>query len=679
MAKNVTDQELQQYRDLMPPPDHFESGFSIKMLVAALFLGFIMVPGSIYLSLFSGASLGPAAQWVTIILFAEVAKRSMKSLKQQEIYLLFYMTGIALAGSAHVHGGLLSQLLWNQYLVQAPATNALGVASEIPYWVAPQQEVIEGTRTFFTSHWLSPILFIVGLMVVQRVDRFGLGYALYRLTSHVEKLPFPMAPVGALGITALAESKQSKERWRWRCFSLGAVLGAAFGALYLGVPTITQSLFGRTVQVIPIPWIDFTHVVSTESFMPATPLNLVFDLTFFILGMVLPFWAVVGGFVGLLITWTLNPFLYDQGVLTTWQPGMKVVDTLYSNHIDFYLSFGIGLALSIFLFSVFQAIRPLIANLIWPKSKEVDEELEEERASLRELFVRNKERGDLSIWLALAIYVGSSLTYILISSLLLWNHEKGWTDFPVLFFTGFAFLYQPVISYVNAKLEGTVGQTVQIPMIREAAFIFSGYKGAEIWFCPIPMTDYGRTTQFFRVLELTGTKLTDVIKVEFLTVPILAVTSLLFCELIWRLAPIPGPAYPFTQEVWDLQARMFALQITATTEGTSEFLEAIKFDVIGWGLGLGMFGFIFLTFLNLPTFLVYGAVRGLGQTSPGHILFELAGAMVGRFYFQRKFGHEAYKKYVMVLFAGFSAGVGLIAMGAVAFALIAKSTTPLGF
>src|SRR5690606_34380429 len=127
----------------------------------------------------------------------------------------------------------------------------------------------------------------------------------------------------------------------------------------------------------------------------------------------------------------------------------------------------------------------------------------------------------------------------------------------------------------------------------------------------------------FRVMELTGTRLTDVIKVELLTIPILIVSSLLFCELIWRMAPIPSETYPYTLEVWDLQAKLFALQVTATTEGTSEFLEAVKFDVIGWGMGAGLASFIVLTALNLPTFLVFGAVRGLGQTMPGMIVLEM--------------------------------------------------------
>ena len=671
---NQQDKEVQQYRDLVQVPETFEKAFGLKMIAAAMFLGFLMVPGSIYMSLFLGASMGPAAQWVTVILFAEVAKRSMKDLKQQEIFLLFYMTGIALGGSANVQGGLLSQLLWNQYIVQAPATVGMGVASEIPSWVAPSKEVIEQSgRTFFTRPWLAPMALIAGMMLIARIDQFGLGYALYRWTAHVEKLPFPMAPVGALGITALAEGNETKEPWRWRCFSIGGVVGMAFGFVYLGIPAITGALFTHPIEIIPLPWIDFTHIVSSEDFMPAVPFNIVLDLGIILLGMVLPFWAVVGGFLGLMTVWFLNPTLYRAGMLPSWKEGMKVVDTLYHNHIDFYLSFAIGLAMAIFLIRLWSAVGPLVKKMLARRrSGTQDTDAAEKAEAMRGLLRGTKQRGDVSVVIALFIYLFSTITYISVATWLV-------PGFPWKFFLGFAFIYTPAISYVNAKLEGLVGQTVQIPMVREAAFIFSGYKGAAIWFAPIPLTDYGGATRRFRVMELTGTRISDIIKIELLTVPILMITSLLFCELIWRLAPIPSEVYPFTQEVWDLQARMFALQVTATTEGSSAFLEAIKFNIIGAGLIGGMIGFLILGFLNLPTFLIFGALRGLGQTSPGNIILEMIGALIGRFVLQRRFGHKRYKQYVAVLFAGYSAGVGLVAMASIAIALIVKSTTNVGY
>src|SRR5438552_1314762 len=79
---------------------------------------------------------------------------------------------------------------------------------------------------------------VVG-QILSRIDNFGLGYVMYRLTSDVEKLPFPMAPVGALGVTALADASGGQDTWRWRVFSFGAILGAGFATVYLALPAIT--------------------------------------------------------------------------------------------------------------------------------------------------------------------------------------------------------------------------------------------------------------------------------------------------------------------------------------------------------------------------------------------------------------------------------------------------------
>ena len=80
------DLELKQFRELMPPPDHWEEGFGLKAMVGAVFVGLIMTPASMYMQLVVGGDIGPAAQWVTIILFIEVARRSFTVLRRPEIY-----------------------------------------------------------------------------------------------------------------------------------------------------------------------------------------------------------------------------------------------------------------------------------------------------------------------------------------------------------------------------------------------------------------------------------------------------------------------------------------------------------------------------------------------------------------------------------------------------------------
>jgi len=650
------DKELKEYRDLLKAPDHFEEGFDWKAIVGAIFIGFLMMPGSMYLQLVIGTGIGPAARWVTIILFAEIAKRSYKDLKQQEIFLLYYMAGAAMASPFR-------GLLWDQYLVQSDAARMLGVTEFIPTWVAPSpgsESLVE--RTFFHRDWLIPILLLVGSQIIQRIDQFGLGYALYRITSDVEKLPFPMAPVAALGTMALAESTEDKQKsWKWRVFSIGGVIGLAFGGIYVLLPTVSGLLFTQPIRLIPIPWVELTR--HTEGILPAVATGIQLDLGLVFIGMVLPFWAVIGGIVGLLITVVANPILYHQGILTRWHQGMETVDTVFANNFDFYMSFGIGLGLAIAFVG------------IWHVVKSFGNRGTKGRGSLRELFRPPPGRGDFNFWISIGIYVFSTLTYV---GLCVWLVP----NFPWIFFLGYGFIYTPVVSYITARMEGIAGQFVSLPLVREASFIagarFFGYQGIEIWYAPIPIHNYGEATVNFRQIELTGTSIRGIIKAEIVVFPVVMVASLLFSQFIWRLAPIPSSTYPYAQELWHLQALNMLLMQTSTLEGNSLFFQALNGMYVLSGLGFGVITYALLSFLGLPILLVYGIVRGLGQTTPHGLILELVGALLGRFFFLKRY-RTMWRQYAPVLLAGFSCGMGLTGMFAMGFTLILKSLGRLAY
>jgi hypothetical protein len=649
------DKELQEYRDLLKPPDHFEEGFSWKTVIGAVFIGFLMMPGSMYLQLVIGTGIGPAARWVTIILFAEIAKRSYTELKQQEIFLLYYMAGAALASP-------FQGLLWNQYLVQSDAAKMLGVAEFIPTWIAPaahSDSMIE--RSFLHRDWLIPILLLVGSQVIQRVDRFGLGYALYRITSDVEKLPFPMAPVGALGTMALAESTDEQDKgWKWRVFSIGGVIGLAFGAIYVLLPVVSGLIFTEPITLIPIPWIELTR--HTEEVLPAVATGIQLDLGLVFLGMVLPFWAVIGGLIGIIITIVLNPILWKQGILQRWHQGMGTVDTIFANNFDFYMSFGIGLGLAIGVIGVWS-----VAHSFGKSGPE--------RGTLHDLFHPPEGRGDFNFWISIGIYVCSTISYVLLCVWLVPN-------FPWIFFLGYGFIYTPIISYITARMEGIAGQFVSLPLVREASFIagakYFGYQGIEIWYAPIPIHNYGEATVSFREIELTGTSLRGIIKAELVVFPVVMVSSLLFSQFIWRLAPIPSASYPYAQELWHLQALNTLLMQTSTLEGNSLFFQALKGSYVVSGLGLGLVMYMILSVLGLPVLLIYGVVRGLGQSTPHGIILEVAGALRGRYYFHKRYG-AMWRQYAPVLLAGFSCGMGLTGMFAMGFALILKSLSYMAY
>jgi hypothetical protein len=471
-----------------------------------------------------------------------------------------------------------------------------------------------------------------------------------------------MAPVAALGTMALAESTEEKKKsWKWRVFSIGAVIGVAFGGIYVLLPTVSGIIFSKAIRVIPIPWIELTR--HTEGILPAVATGLQLDLGLLFIGMVIPFWAVIGGLIGLLITVVANPMLFRYGILNRWHQGMGTVDTVFANNFDFYMSFGIGLGLAIGFIGIWQVVRSFGNGGSG------------QRGGLKELFHPPPGRGDFNFWISIGIYVFSTLTYVGLCVLLVPN-------FPWIFFLGYGFLYTPIISYITARMEGIAGQFISLPMVREASFIagakFFGYQGIEIWYAPIPIHNYGEATVNFRQIELTGTSIRGIIKAEIVVFPVVMVASLLFSQFIWRLAPIPSASYPYAQELWHLQALNTLLMQTSTLEGNSLFFQALRGSYVVSGLGFGLIIYGLLTLLGLPVLLIYGVVRGLGQSTPHGLILEVIGALLGRFFFLKRYG-KMWRQYAPVLLAGFSCGMGLTGMFAMGFTLILKSLGRLAY
>ncbi|HJP33893.1 MAG TPA: peptide transporter [Candidatus Latescibacteria bacterium] len=657
----VRDQELEQYRTLVDPPDSFAEGFTVRTALGILFIAVVMMPSSIYMGLIAGQSLGAAAEWVTIILFAELARRSFKPLSKQELYILYYVGGslVAMVGGGALAGGPFANLIWDQYLVQSPAAQSLGIADQIPRWVVPAADSDAlRDRTFWHADWKMAITLLIVGGVLSRVSWITMGYGLFRLTSDVERLPFPMAPIAAEGATALSES--GTDTWRWRIFSIGAMIGLTFGAIYVFLPAFTNAIFGKAVHIIPIPWIDLTK--NTEAFLPAAPTGISTNLGLVIVGMVLPFSVVVGRFAAAMVYVFVNPVLYHYEILISWRQGMDTITTEFSNSIDFWLSFTIGTAFAIALAGVYSVIRA-VQGYRARKS--------EQNASETEGAVAN--RGDFSVTLAMSLFILCTLGYV---GLCTWLVGSDWH--LVLFYFFFGFVFTPVISYINARLIGMAGQHVGFPMVREATFILSGYQGTAIWFAPFPIRDYGGTAQQFREVELTGTRLTSLIKAEIFMFPVVMVASFLFWSYIWGSGdPIPSDAYPYAQKMWHRRALYQSLWISSTVTGQSPLFQAIDLNVILGGLGFGLGSFAVLSLFKLPTMLLYGFISGLGDL-PHALIPEMIGALIGRYYFERRFGWRDWRRRTPVLAAGFACGMGLIGMTGVAIALLRSTvaTTP---
>ena len=652
--------ELTSYRDLMQPPTRYREGFTARTVAGAFFVGFIMMPGAIYMGLIAGASFGAAAEWVTIILFSELARRSFSSLTRQEIYLIYYIAGglAGVIGGTMLAGGPFGQLVWNQYLAQSQAAAGFGIAEHIPEWVVPPvgSDALAG-RSFLHRAWIPPVIVLVASQVLSRVEWFTLGYILFRITSDMERLPFPLAPVAAQGATALAEGDEGRDSWRWRVFSVGMGIGLLFGAVYVGLPALTGLIASDPIVLLPIPWIDLTR--TTQDILPAAPLGIGTDLGLVLLGMVLPFWIVVGTFAAAMVHSLGSPILYHAGVLTHWRPGMDAILTNFANDIDVWMSVYIGAGAAVGAIGLVQAVLSVRAA--------------RRQGGHRPLQDKPAGRGDFPLWIAIVGYALSTLAMIWLCVLLLDDDE-----FPLIFLLLFGFVLTPVISYVNARMAGLTGQLVSFPLLREGAFILSGYKGIDIWFAPIPYADHGRRAQLFREVELTGTRFSSIIKAELLLLPLSLVCGFVFWSLVWQMEPIPSPTFQYAQTYWHLIALRQCLWYSATLGGETLFDQAIK----GWWI-LGSFvlaggTFGLMSWLGLPISLVYGFVRGLGGL-PHLLIPEMAGALLARYWLEPRFGERQWRQYAPVLLAGYACGMGLVGMSAVAIALISKSVTQLHY
>lgn len=671
--RKALDAELEEYRTLVDVPDQYEEGFTWISVAGALFCGLLMFPGAIYLGLLAGVGMNKAATWVTVIIFSEVMRRAMKAMTKGEMVILLTVAGAMIGGNAVIPGGPFGQLIYRQYLVQSDAVKDAGLYGQFPSWFAPAPDSGALTeRSFFHSDWIVPIVLLVYMQLISIIKTWTLGYGLFRLASDVEKLPFPMAPVGAQGVTALAEGEKGERTWRWTAFSIGTVLGLLYGVIQVGVPAISSAFLEKPIFVVPLPWFEMTPV--TEGILPAMPTGIVFDLGLILLGFVIPFWAVMGAVFSVLFTLVANPLLYHFGILTSWQPGMDTINTQVANKIDFYFSAELGIALGIAVVSLGQTALHVRRALREAREKKQADPV----GASSDIWATPEGRGDWSIKLCLVGYFIASGSVVALTSYLVPQFRPSHSPYTFVWLLLFAYLYTPLVSYLNARIVGLCGQHVTIPFVREGFILLSGAKGVEVWLAPMPIENYGSIPQNLRTVELTGVRFPSKVKAMLLTRPLIFILSFVFWSFLWADGPIPSDMYPFAQKMWDLQAKNTMIMWSATTgaEGTVTLFErSFHPEYLGLGFIFSIVMFCITAAAGLPTMLVYGMARGLAQGIPHMIIFEALGALLARYYFHKKFGKKPFLRTAPILLAGYFVGTGLIGMAAVAVRLISSAVS----
>jgi hypothetical protein len=177
---------------------------------------------------------------------------------------------------------------------------------------------------------------------------------------------------------------------------------------------------------------------------------------------------------------------------------------------------------------------------------------------------------------------------------------------------------------------------------------------------------------------------------------VLYILSFVFWSFIWKSNAIPSDIFPAAQLNWELSAKSTTLLYSATfhpeaeaagmvgaAEAASrfadtEFAKALHPRVIAAGGGITLLLFLIFNILRLPTLFIYGMIRGFGAL-PHTMVLEIFGALLGRYYFQKKFGSSNFLRMAPVVLAGYYTGVGLIGMATIAMNLIKNAVSSAPF
>lgn len=661
---------------LIPAGLEYEDPFSMKTVWAALFVGVVMLPGAMYMGLVAGVGMDQAAEWVTVILFLEIARRTFTTLRAQEIYLIFAAAASlmwvshAFGGGIHTFGGSFGLFVWEQYIIQHPLFRDL--APRIPDWVVPPYgSEAYALRTFFHSDWVKPIIIGLAVTFLQMINRYTLGYVLFRATADAERLPFPLAQISVGGMMALAESSSGKEGWRWRVFSIGAMIGVGWGLIYVVIPVLTSAISPQPILLVPIPWIDLTSAI--HPFLPGAMVGISTHLGLVVGGMVIvciareiAYGQVIGSVIGGIV---IPPILVLGGWLPEWKPGYSTIPTSFALHWNFWISFmaGVGLVFG-------------WAGIYWLVKNMIKERRERRAAGQAGGFLRFPDpppgRGDFSTAWCVGLWIASTLGLVAMVKWLV-------PGFAVWIVAVFGFVVTPLTSYVTARMVGMTGQQQgdPFPMLKEMTFIFSGYKGIALWFAPVPLYNWGWEARHFKELEMAHVKYMSLVKLVALTTFLVIVFSFLYWSLIWRLGPIPSASYPYAQAMWPLGAQNFYLWLSITdpdNPARAYFMtRVLNFRNIGLGIAISGGLWALTSRLKLPRLFFFTMIGSFAYW-PHYAIPTFIGALIGM-RMMKIYGEEKMKAYAPIIGAGFACGMGLIGMVAIAVTLMAKAVTPMPY
>lgn len=600
-----------------PIIEDLKSGLSRNTIFAILYSSLILTPAILYMRLSAGVTL--SISYIVILLFTEIGFLFGHPLTKQEVTVILYTAPVAASGSI-----FLDWCVRRGYWVVSPISRSFNLHFPT-WWAPPADSSAYQLRTLFHPDWILPISILLTAFTLQTVIELSLGLIFAHLFIEVEDLPFPLQRVDVVTIETLAE----REPQRIRLFALCSLVGGTYAFILYGLPTVLAA-YGRGFQLIPVPWADGTNVL--EQFLPGASIGIVTDLAPYVTGFVIPFQVVVWQLIGSIFISIVGNHLalkipneFFRQWQESWLPSSSIMYIYQQSYLHLWISPLVGLAIA-------AALGPLIAKPSY---------LINTFKGLSSMSKIARKAGYLPLSYLLIIYIGASIGIMLLYI----NFVPG---FPILYLLTIVLAWPFLYSMINARAIGLTGYEITIPYVNEMIMLSSGYPGIEKFLVPV-ITGPGAAYWVARlkVCKLTYTKPTSVYGAYIIAWICALISSLIYVNMFWSLAPIPSMFYPYTMYEMPLGLINGALWLTG------RILSANPMAMISAFIA-GLAVQIITTLFKLPISLL-GFYLGASQPIPGP-LAVMVGSLLGRYLFPKIFGQKWWENNRLLIVGGIICG-----------------------
>ncbi|MCS7119761.1 MAG: hypothetical protein RMJ07_05535 [Nitrososphaerota archaeon] len=618
---------------MMQADERIRSGISWISMLAGIFSIFVFIPANIYLELMTGQQIEVSI--FAMLLFVEMGKLLGKRITRQEAFLISFLASLGTYAPL--------DMVYRVYFRNSDIVGSFGIADYIPEWyVPPPSANIQWTRTFLHPSWTTPFLLYFIQYLLGTILAISLGLLLKEFYIDIQKLPFPLQQVYAQQIETISEGEESSVNLLFGA----SVIGFMWGFIVYAIPNLTKAYMGRSIELVPIPWYDFSAQI--ENYFPGAMFGVATSLSPIISALVLSEKMVASMIIGSYAVWFFGNWLtvaYQLapdtdpillGYQSWWLPRMSAEDIYSRSTMYFWAVPLIGFSLAAGLMPIFRYPRKFVKAI----------------SSLGSLSAWGR-RVKYYVILGIAAPIAAGLTiYMLL------------TDFP-LYIAAPLFIFAPLtLSMVNSQMVGETGVNLDVDVPMNLIYYASGYKGVEVWFVPTLINIEGTGwLKNYKVAELTGTSIWSLIKTRLMFTPLLWFVGYMFVQLFWSLAPIPSGVYPGARIFWRVRAINRCIWIKGREIGLFNpywLLYAFGVGAIAY-FATEMFGFLSAIGLAAGT-----------ATTPHYASLLAIGLMI-KMAIRRYKGKNWWSANHRLLAAGLGVGVSIAVTISVAISFIVSS------